>query len=99
MQRWKSKSKQTGGVYMPRVKGLTTEQKIDYQKNRLAETCELLMRRNHVKKTEIADLLGVTPQAVSYQFRNNQISMEVFMCVVTLTNAEPEKIKELLTID
>ena len=69
------------------------------QTNRLAETCELLMRRNHIKKTEIADLLGVTPQAVSYQFRNNQISMEVFMCVVTLTNAEPEKIKELLTID
>ena len=83
---------------MPRVKGLTSEQKINYQKERVAETCELLLIRNKIKKTAIAEYLGITPQAVSYQFRNKQLTLEVVMCVITMTNADPDKIKETLTI-
>lgn len=83
---------------MPRIKGFTKEQKINYQKERVAETCELLLMRHKIKKTAVAEYLGITPQAVSCQFRNRKLTLETVMCVITLTNADPDKIKETLTI-
>ena len=78
---------------MPRVKGLTPEQKLQYQKRRVVDQCELLLKHANVKKIEIAKLLGVTGSAISYQFKSGKISIDTVIAVATLTNAAPEDIE------
>lgn len=77
---------------MPRVKGLTQEQKFQYQKRRVVDQCELLLKHAKVKKIEIAKFLGVTGPAISYQFNTGNLSLDTVMAVATLTNAAPEDI-------
>lgn len=77
---------------MPRVRGLSKKQKIAYRKSVLVDRCEILMKHAHVTKTDIANYLGVTQPAISYQFNTGNISIDTLIAVVTLTKAENEDI-------
>lgn len=83
----------------PKIKGLTIEQKVEYQRKRVSEECEFQMMKQRIKKTDIARCIGVTPQAVAYQFRNKSISVDVLIAVVTLSDMDPANIKDMLTAD
>lgn len=83
---------------MPRVRGFTNNQKINQQQDMLVEELDVLLCRNHLSKKDIAEFVDVTPAAISYQFRSKSISMPVLMAIVTLTNADGELVKKMLSI-
>lgn len=83
---------------MPRIKGLTNEQKVDYQRVLLAERLDFALYKSKISKSMLAYYIGITPQAVCKQFAKKRISTEVIIAVVTLTNLEPEEVKRMLTI-
>lgn len=83
---------------MPRVRGFTNEQKINQQQDVLAEELDVLMYSKHISKKDIANFLDLTPAAITYQFREKSISMPVLMAIVTLTNADGELVKKMLSI-
>jgi predicted transcriptional regulator len=83
---------------MPKVRGLTVAQKIDYQRERISDVCEFALIKARVSKTEVAEYVGVTPQAVWNQFRNKKLTTEVLMASVTLSGMDAETVKNMLTI-
>ena len=91
-------TEQGGEIYMPKVRGFTNNQKINQQQDMLVEELDVLLCRNHLSKKDIAEFVDITPAAISYQFRSKSISMPVLMAIVTLTNADGELVKKMLSI-
>ncbi len=77
---------------MPRVIGLTNEQKVEHQKQNVIDQCQLLMKHSKVTQKDVASFLGLTPPAISYQFRSGNITLGTLIAVLTLTDAEQGKI-------
>ena len=83
---------------MPRIKGLSMAQKTDYQKKVLTDHCVLLLQKNHIKKAQIAEAVGITPQAVSNQFSKNNLSTDVVIAIISMTNPEAEEVKNMMFV-
>jgi predicted transcriptional regulator len=83
---------------MPRTRGYTAEQKLDFQTKHTAETCEFLLMQNRVSKSSVAEFVGITPAAVSAQFRGKRLTVEVLIAVLSLTDADPDRIERMLKI-
>ncbi|MBQ0009122.1 MAG: hypothetical protein KBS97_02485 [Firmicutes bacterium] len=77
---------------MPRV-ALTQQQKFKNQRAVLTEHCDLLLYKNHLHKKDVAEFVGLTPDAVCKQFQSKAITVEVAMAVFYLTNAGAEEIE------
>lgn len=72
---------------MPRTIPLTAEGKITDAKKQLANKCRQLMFENEIEYKQIAGLLGITPQAISYQFKHGGLRLETVLAVVYLTGS------------
>ena len=83
---------------MPRVSGFTDLQRIENQCTSLSTKVDHLRMDNKITYSRIADTLGISPQAVSQQFRRRNISMEVALTVFYLTGADPEKIGQMMKV-
>jgi hypothetical protein len=83
---------------MPKVRGLTLEQKVDYQRGRISDACEYQTVKKHIRKKEIARIAGISPQAVSTQFTRKSITTDVLMAIVTLSDMSADDVKSMLTI-
>jgi hypothetical protein len=83
---------------MPRVRGFTTRQKLDFQMKHTAESCEILLLKNRISKKDVAEFVGISPSAVCHQFKERRITLEVLISVISLTNVDPEGIKNLLVV-
>lgn len=83
---------------MPRVKGLTNMQKIEQQKLILAEKCKLLLFEKKIKRKDVAEVAGISPQALGYQLNTGNITLPVLMTLIALTDVDAENIKKMLTI-
>ncbi len=64
---------------MPRVKALTPEGKIQDEVADSIDKLDWELHRNKITYTKIANLLDLTPAAVSVQFRKSNISYEVYI--------------------
>lgn len=53
----------------------------------LANKCRQLMFENEIEYKQIAGLLGITPQALSYQLRRGGLKLETVLAVVYLTGS------------
>jgi plasmid maintenance system antidote protein VapI len=88
-----------GGINMPRVRGYTARQKLDFQKKHMAETCEILLVKNRVTKKKVADFVGITPETVCQQLHGRQnISTGVLIAIISLTDADAETVINMLKI-
>lgn len=84
---------------MPRIRGFTSEQKIDHQMKLLAERCDLLLYKNKISKSKVADYVGITPQAICRQFSKGHLTAEVVIAIATMTNEDPAKFGSMLVIE
>jgi len=83
---------------MPRTKPLVADQKIDYQRQVLTEHCDLLLYRHKISKAQVASYLGITRQALNSQFATGRVTLPTFMAIVSLTDAEPMEVKQMLKV-
>jgi predicted transcriptional regulator len=84
---------------MPRTRGYTAEQKLDFQMKHVAETCEILLVKNRVTKKKVAELAGISPQAVGQQLHGiANVSTEVVIAIISLTDPEADEVLRMLTI-
>ena len=75
---------------MPRAKPLLREQQIKYLHEQESLNCEVLLLKHRIKKKEVAELLQISPTALSKQFRNKNISFDCYLAVQMLVE-EREK--------
>lgn len=80
---------------MPAV-ALTPQQKFTRQRTRLSEECDVLLFRNKINHTEVAEFMGITSQAVNKQFRDKNITVDTAMAVFYLTDANAEDIQRIM---
>lgn len=83
---------------MPRIKGFTPEQKVEHQRILLAERCSMLLSKAHLTKSDVARYLNTSPQSICQQFKNNSITTSVLIAVLTLTDAEPDVIVNMMKV-
>ena len=83
---------------MPRTVGYTGEQKIRHQQELLAHRCKVLLYDRGITMTKVAEYVGITPQALHWQFRNNRVTTDVLIAVISLTNADAETCEKLIKI-
>ena len=81
---------------MPRLKGLTAEQKIEYQVKRARDVAYMLLDDKNVSYTDIAAVTGVTPAAVSHQFKAGTLKLETALAVIYLTKADTTSIEKMV---
>lgn len=75
---------------MPRIRGLTSDKKVEYQRQLLTHKCDVLLYDAGVSKAEVADYMDCSVQAIYKQFKTNAITLPVLIAVATLTNATDE---------
>ncbi len=73
---------------MPKVKALTSEKKIFEEVTASIDSLDWQLHRNKISYTKIADLLNLTPAAVSSQFRRGSISYPVYVVARMLLEGE-----------
>ena len=83
---------------MPRIKGFTPEQKVEHQRKMLAERCSMRLSKAHLTKSDVARYLDASPQSICLQFKNNSITTSVLIAVLTLTDAEPDVIVNMMKV-
>lgn len=83
---------------MPRVVGFTNQQKLAHQKEVLTDRCKLLLYESGISQIELADYLGITPQALCRQFREKRLRTDTLIAIFSLTDAEEDRIKDYMTI-
>lgn len=83
---------------MPRIKGFTAEQKVEHQRKLLAERCSILLAKAHLTKSDVARYLDTSPQSVCQQFKKNSITTSVLIAVLTMTDAEPDVIVDMMKV-
>lgn len=84
---------------MPRVTGFTDSQKIANKHMSLSSKVDHLRLDNKLTYTRIAETLGISAQAVSQQFRKQEITLDVALAVFYLTGADTEKIGTMMKIN
>lgn len=60
---------------MPKVRPLTQEQQIEYEWSQISEAIYLDCKRLGIKNKDLAEVIGVTPEAISHQFSNRRVQM------------------------
>jgi predicted transcriptional regulator len=80
---------------MPAV-ALTPQQKFLRQRRRMSEECDVLLFRKKLSHTQVAEFMGITPQAVNQQFRDHKVTVDTAMAVFYLTDAKPEDIANIM---
>ena len=73
---------------MPRVNALSQEGKVQQYVAALTRETKIELMDHKISYTRIAKVLDLTPQAVSNQFRNNHITMEVYTTAQMLMRGE-----------
>lgn len=79
---------------MPRTRALTTSSRIADTRKLLTSKCRQIMFDNNIKLEQVASLIDVTPQALSYQFHNG-VKLETVLAVLYLTGADGEIAKTM----
>lgn len=79
---------------MPRIRPLLREDKLKYRVEKECFEAEKLMLLHRISKTEIAELQGITPQAVSAQFRVKHITIDT-RCAIDQIIEEREELARL----
>lgn len=72
---------------MPRTIPLTSEGKIADAKKMLTRKCREVMNDNKVDQGEIANVLGISAQAVSRQFQRDAIRLDTVLTLIYLTGS------------
>ena len=83
---------------MPRIKGFLTEQKVEYQRQLLADRCSLMLFKAGLNMSDVARFLDISPQAVSQQFKTKSITTSVLIAVFTLVDASSEEIANTMKV-
>lgn len=83
---------------MPKVRALTPEKRFEDKCRDLAMECEVLMLKNHVSKTQVAEMTGVSPQAIHNQFSRGNVTVETLIAVFSLAKPSAETIERLVSI-
>lgn len=74
---------------MPRVKPLIGELQVKDAVRQQAETVDIQLHKAHISKQAVADMTGLTRQAVSIQFSNGRLMPEVYCAAqILLSRAE-----------
>lgn len=66
---------------MPKIKPLTVEHKVLTQWQELSDKYYLIMKKNHIGQKEVASVLNVTQQAISYQFSQRRVRTETMLAI------------------
>lgn len=69
---------------MPRIRPLTTEDKVLDEVAASTDKLDWELHRNRISYTKIAKMLNITPAAVSIQFRRKSISYPVYVAAKML---------------
>ena len=77
---------------MPRV----LIKKYDYAVTDFCKWLKGEMRKNGIRQTDMASVLGTTQQAFSYKIRGGACNVKDMVIIFTKLQTEPEKIGELL---
>lgn len=83
---------------MPRIIGFTSQQKLAHQKEVLADRCKLLLYESGISQLELAEYLGITPQALCRQFKEKRLRTDTLIAIFSLTNTDESRIKDYMTI-
>lgn len=75
---------------------LTRTQKFKTEVKSKAKLIENLLNAAGFTKKELADLVELTPQAVSNQFSNESLTLEVYLGAIDLAQGRIKEIKDLL---
>lgn len=73
---------------MPRVNALSQEGKVQQYVAALTRETRIGLADHKISYTQIAEVLDLTPQTVSYQFRNNRLTMEVYTTAQMMIRGE-----------
>lgn len=69
---------------MPRITPLLQCEQLQENLATLTDKYYLLMKQNKLKLADIAELTGVTPQAVGSQFRRRRMTLETAIAIEML---------------
>lgn len=83
---------------MPAVRGLTASQKIIANRKNTARKCKDLMYEHNISFTEVANILEITPQAVSSQFKNKKLTLDVISAVLLLAKETDQAAGHLINL-
>lgn len=73
---------------MPRVNNLTPQGKIQDSIHRLSRQLKHDLSDAHISYTKIAEYADISPQAVSQQFKNEHLTIEVLTTAKMLLEGE-----------
>lgn len=82
---------------MPRIKQLTSDQKIREQHRLASMQCKRLMRINGISQKDVARKTGLSQSTISYQLNGN-ISFQLFIAIVSMAETEAEELKKMVEI-
>lgn len=78
---------------------LTNEQKISLQEEKLKAWCWAQLKQNRIQQKEIAELIGVTPAAVSNNLCHGNVSTRLLIGIISkCKDLDAEELKEVLSI-
>ena len=69
---------------MPKLKPLTQQGQVKYNTEKLVRELDHNLHDKKIKYSQIARLLGVTPAAISTQFRQNHITIDTWVAAQML---------------
>lgn len=81
---------------MPKVVPLTTEQRFIYTLDNIAPKLEEILLKKHIQKKQVAEFMGVCPQAISGQFRRGSVTLDTFIAVVHLADIDADQMERLV---
>lgn len=68
---------------MPRV-ALTRQQKLNSEAKRISTECACKLKEYGIKQKDVAELLEISPQALSKQLTKRSVSLETYLAVQML---------------
>lgn len=84
---------------MPRVRALSTRQKLERQEERLKAWYFAKLKSNGVKQKDVAELLGVSQADISMRLNGGRVTMRMIVALSSLCDIDAEELKEVLRID
>lgn len=81
---------------MPKTIPLIADKKIEYQKTQAGDICRGLLWKNHVTQKQVAEVLGISPQAICKQFKSESLTLETVMAVIYLCHPDANEIEHIM---
>lgn len=78
---------------MPKLRPLLRTDQVKYRRKLLTAQLERELHKHKIHKKEIAELIGISPAAITYQFTKESVTIETYIAV-TLLIEEREKAKK-----